>query len=104
MHDLPPQDFDLLLRYWLEEPWGPWRDNLHAAIIAREARRFRMKHPNARIDLRQFFFDNPAKRRAMNVATFTQMLRGMAGGVRKHVSQAVKRPVRRRRKREGTKQ
>jgi hypothetical protein len=25
--------------YWSVEPWGPWRDNLHAAIIAREVRR-----------------------------------------------------------------
>lgn len=28
-------EFDLLCRYWEEEPWGPWRDNLHAAIISR---------------------------------------------------------------------
>jgi len=34
--DLPASEFELLERYWLEEPWGPWRDNLHAAIIARE--------------------------------------------------------------------
>lgn len=32
---MPATDYDLLARYWREEPWGPWRDNLHAAIIAR---------------------------------------------------------------------
>lgn len=34
--DAPSTDFDLLERYYVEEPWGSWRDNLHAAIIARE--------------------------------------------------------------------
>lgn len=34
--ELPASEAELLERYWLEEPWGPWRDNLHAAIIARE--------------------------------------------------------------------
>ncbi len=32
-------DFDLLALYWKAEPWGPWRDNMHAALIAREIRR-----------------------------------------------------------------
>ncbi len=26
-------------RYWESEPWGAWRDNMHAAVIAREIRR-----------------------------------------------------------------
>lgn len=26
-------------RYWIEEPWGTYRDNLHAAMIAVELRR-----------------------------------------------------------------
>jgi hypothetical protein len=33
--ELPASEYDLLQRYWLQEPWGPWRDNLHAALIAR---------------------------------------------------------------------
>lgn len=33
--ELPSSEYDLLQRYWLEEPWGPWRDNLHAAVVAR---------------------------------------------------------------------
>lgn len=36
---LPSRDVQLLERYWREEPWGAWRDNLHAAIIAREVAR-----------------------------------------------------------------
>lgn len=33
--ELPASEYALLERYWLEEPWGPWRDNLHAAVISR---------------------------------------------------------------------
>lgn len=31
---LPLSDLHLLGCYWEEEPWGPWRDNLHAGLIA----------------------------------------------------------------------
>ncbi len=40
-------DFDLLQRYWIEEPWGAYRDNVHAAIIAREVRRGTIKGAHA---------------------------------------------------------
>lgn len=39
VENLGCSDYDLLRRYWNKEPWGPYRDNLHAAIIAREVRR-----------------------------------------------------------------
>jgi len=29
----------MLTRYWLHEPWGSWRDNLHTALLATEIRR-----------------------------------------------------------------
>lgn len=34
---LTPAQYMKAERFWLEEPWGPWRDNLHAAIISRAA-------------------------------------------------------------------
>lgn len=43
VEDIGSRDFDMLRRYWLEEPWGTWRDNLHAAMIAREVRRGNFK-------------------------------------------------------------
>jgi hypothetical protein len=49
-------------RYWEEEPWGPWRDNLHTAIIAREVRRSRVK-PNTKIDMDQFMVRTPRDRK-----------------------------------------
>lgn len=36
---MPNSQYELLQRYWTEEPWGPWRDNLHAAIVASEVLR-----------------------------------------------------------------
>lgn len=27
-------DVDLMLRYYAVEPWGPWRDNAHAGVVA----------------------------------------------------------------------
>jgi hypothetical protein len=36
--DIGASDIDMMTRYWSEEPWGSVRDNLHAAIIAREVR------------------------------------------------------------------
>lgn len=31
---LPVSDLHQLAAYWAEEPWGPWRDNAHAGIVA----------------------------------------------------------------------
>lgn len=31
---LPVSDVQLLTLYWQEEPWGPVRDNMHAALSA----------------------------------------------------------------------
>lgn len=96
VQDLPAADFDLLVRYYAEEPFGVWRDNIHAAMIAREVRRARW--PRQQHDLKTWLLVNPEKRAAGNVAGFVNALVGMAGGIRKHVSQAIKRPVRKRKK------
>lgn len=47
-------------RYFEYEPWGPWRDNVHAGIIAREIRKMRggkasvddfmVRHPEERAE------------------------------------------------------
>lgn len=43
-------------KYWAEEPWGSWRDNLHTSLIAREVRR--TKTPSfQKLDV--FFYKNP---------------------------------------------
>lgn len=92
---LPASDFDILTRYWAEEPWGSHRDNMHAAIIATEIRR--TMRPKKPIDIDQFFVVNPERRRARNLAGFMGSLKAMAGDKPKPMSQ-VKTRKRKRRK------
>lgn len=57
--ELPSSEADLLARYWAEEPWGPWRDNLHTAIIAREVLRASGRFNAPKLDA--FMVQAPAK-------------------------------------------
>lgn len=56
-------EYDLLLRYWKQEPWGPWRDNLHAAILAREVRRSWAKGPH---ELSDFMVIDPTQAKSVD--------------------------------------
>lgn len=92
---MPVDDYDLLVRYWVEEPWGTWRDNAHAAIIAREVRRLGVKR-GARVGMDDFMLVHPEKRGQTNVGNFVAFLKMMAGG--KPTSKPKKRPPSGRRK------
>lgn len=85
MLQLPATEVDLLMRYWAEEPWGPYRDNLHAAILAVEVRR--TLTPKAKIELERFMITHPKRRARRNARALVETLKAMAGGVRKHVSE-----------------
>lgn len=85
MRDLPYPDYELLCRYWAEEPWGPWRDNMHAAMIAAEVRHVR--NPKSTVKATDFLLVHPERKRRGNLKAFVEALRAMAGGVRKHVSE-----------------
>lgn len=82
--DLPAADLSLLERYWAEEPWGPWRDNLHAAIIAREVRRPYLRK-GAKNPLDDFMVMQPGRRAELTAeqaraasAGLVDMLRAVA--------------------------
>lgn len=34
--EMPVRELERWRRYWDEEPWGPRRDNMHAAMLARQ--------------------------------------------------------------------
>lgn len=85
---MPASDYDLLCRYFAAEPWGAWRDNLHAAIIAREVRRTLTRKQS--IDLTQFMVMPPERRDQGSVQQFAAALKAMAGP-RKHVSELTPR-------------
>ena len=69
-------------RYWEQEPWGPWRDNLHAAIIAREVRRPQMKR-GQQPKIEDFFVVNPKTRAKSNKEKVFSMLEVMANSRKK---------------------
>lgn len=63
-------------RYWEEEPWGPFRDNLHAAMIAREVRRPYLRK-GAKNELDNFMVVNPQHRQVEatgNLIDFLKMI------------------------------
>jgi phosphoenolpyruvate synthase/pyruvate phosphate dikinase len=65
-------DYDLLRRYWGEEPWGAYRDNIHAAIVAREVRRGSVKGTHAIKD----FLLQTTERRAQDEQEAQRQSRG----------------------------
>ncbi|MBA3562898.1 MAG: hypothetical protein H0W33_02600 [Gammaproteobacteria bacterium] len=75
-------------RYWAEEPWGPWRDNLHAAIVSRELRRLLMRRGGGRggrtVDLDQFMLRLPSARKTERAAGFLGWLRTVGRKQGKH--------------------
>lgn len=70
-------------RYWIEEPWGPFRDNLHAAIVAREVRRPQLRK-GAKSELDEFMVINPQTRRAEATANMLNYLKLIAKPVKRN--------------------
>lgn len=80
-------DYDLLRAYWSKEPWGPYRDNLHTAIIAREIRRGNFKGDHL---LEQFMVMNPEDQEQMQKSRGKQQKAGLFGAMK---AMAVRVPV-----------
>jgi len=64
-------------KYWVAEPWGSYRDNLHAAIIAREVRRRYLKK-GARSKLDDFMVVDPGERKREATGNLLDMLKMIA--------------------------
>ena len=64
-------------KYWQVEPWGPWRDNMHAAIIARELRRPQVK-PGTRVTHEEFMLRDPLERKRQGNLNLLAFLRSVA--------------------------
>lgn len=80
-------------QFWHAEPWGSWRDNIHAAIIARASLLPYVKKGKA-IELDEFMVMHPDERnsRARRKANseLIGMLRSMAGAPTKRKRKAMK--------------
>ena len=84
--------------YWEQEPWGPWRDNLHAAIVAREVRRPYTKKGTS-VKLEPFMVRSPDERKKEGVDGLFSMLAMAATKVKKGEVKAKPRSKKRRGKR-----
>jgi hypothetical protein len=65
-------------QYYKQEPWGPWRDNVHAALIAREIRASRPSKGGQKLDLEQFILTDKEGRREKSTAAAFGFLRMIA--------------------------
>jgi hypothetical protein len=68
LESLTPAAYHKWERYWLDEPWGPWRDNLHVAILGRAFAEPYLKR-GARVDMDRFMIrrrDQDAPNRVTN--------------------------------------
>lgn len=64
-------------RYWGEEPWGPYRDNLHAAIIAMQI--IKAAYPKAKPKFDDFMLKFVVKKVQGNgLSGLASMLKTMA--------------------------
>lgn len=75
---LPGSDVDLLARYWGEEPWGPWRDNLHAAIVATAVQNGGFRRPKRSAEHRDFMLRPRGRSQRENRGSLLSALRLMA--------------------------
>lgn len=82
-------------KYWDFEPWGAWRDNLHAAILAREIRRPHLRR-GSKIGIEPFMVKSPSTRRKESEQNLFTVLQTMAKGV--SPAEAEKRRRKRKRK------
>lgn len=75
---MPARDYAMLQRYWMHEPWGPWRDNLHTAILARETLRPHFKKGSS-IRLDDFMLRHPDEVAEETAARRKAATRGLFG-------------------------
>lgn len=63
-------------KYWDVEPWGPWRENMHAAILARAILTPHLKK-GAKVNLDDFMLMHPDVRKSKEQKQATQALMSM---------------------------
>jgi hypothetical protein len=57
--ELPARELDRWRLYWAEEPWGPYRDNMHAAMIVTELLKPHLKRGSPSPSIRDYLFEHP---------------------------------------------
>lgn len=55
--ELPQREIARWQRYWNEEPWGPYRDNMHAAMIVSELLKPHLKE-GANVSIKHYMLEH----------------------------------------------
>lgn len=90
---LPEREIERWRRYWGEEPWGPHRDNMHAALIAVEVLRPHMPEGSRALTIADFMLEHPEEVKARKNTQIMALLE----------TQAIKAERAERRRNRGTK-
>lgn len=78
VRQLPVSEYRGWLRYWNEEPWGPWRDNAHAGVIASVLANIHRKKGAPAFKYDQFLLKNERFAKEDEMAALPAKLRAMA--------------------------
>lgn len=78
---LGASELDDWYSYWSEEPWGAWRDNVHAGLIAAACLSPYQK-PGHRVTHEDFMLKSADKRRADDTAQSLDWLTAVAKKVK----------------------
>jgi hypothetical protein len=77
LDELPVRELERWSLYWIEEPWGPYRDNVHAALIVTELLRPHLKE-GATLNMADFMLRHKEDRDAIARAKLVAYLSAMA--------------------------
>lgn len=72
---LPLSDLHMLTQYWSAEPWGPWRDNLHAGLIAAAVGNYSAKKLKRPLGWKDFLLRDPDEVQGENRGSLLAALR-----------------------------
>ncbi len=64
--------------YWAQEPWGSFRDNMHAAMIVSELLKPHYKQGARPLPMSKFMFETKEERDEASAALFVAQLDAMA--------------------------
>jgi hypothetical protein len=64
--DLPESELIRWRKYWSEEPWGPYRDNVHTAMMIAELLRPHLAK-GAKIEMEAFMLRHPDEVKAIKM-------------------------------------
>lgn len=76
--ELPASDYALLQRYWNWEPWGPYRDNIHAAIIATKVHNALRSKRTPKAKITDFLLVDRAEHKSRSKLGFINFMKALA--------------------------